>query len=87
MKRVGTFEAKTHLSQLLDEVRRTGQRIIIQRRGEDIAALVPCQEVLQPDREQEAREVVEFFRALRAQQEPLGAGETIEDYIEEGRKR
>ena len=87
MRRVGTFEAKTHLSQLLDEVHRTGARIIIQRRGKDIAALVPCNDLEPRDREAEAKRIVEFFREIRAKQKPLGPGETLRDYIEHGRKR
>ena len=37
---VGTFEAKTHLSQLLDRVEE-GQSIYITRRGKRVAQLVP----------------------------------------------
>lgn len=41
MKRIGTFEAKTHLSALLDEVAE-GAEIEITRRGEAVARLVPA---------------------------------------------
>ena len=41
MKEVGTFEAKTHLSALLDEVAR-GVEVVITRRGIAIARLVPA---------------------------------------------
>ena len=41
MKEVGTFEAKTHLSALLDEVER-GVEIVITRRGVAVARLVPA---------------------------------------------
>lgn len=41
MKRIGTFEAKTHLSALLDEVA-NGAEIEITRRGEAVARLVPA---------------------------------------------
>ena len=40
MREVGSFEAKTHLTRLIDEVLR-GDRIIITRRGERVAMLVP----------------------------------------------
>ncbi|HEY7788239.1 MAG TPA: type II toxin-antitoxin system prevent-host-death family antitoxin [Casimicrobiaceae bacterium] len=40
MKEIGTFEAKTHLSELLDEVSR-GAEIVITRRGVAVARLVP----------------------------------------------
>jgi len=86
MRRVGTFEAKTHLSQLLDEVHRTGARIIIQRRGKDIAVLVPYEEAAEVD-EGTKQWVLEGFRRLREKQEPLGPGETLKDFITDGRKR
>jgi prevent-host-death family protein len=38
---VGAFDAKTHLSELLDRVER-GERIRITRRGRPAAQLVPC---------------------------------------------
>jgi len=41
MKEVGTFEAKTHLSALLDEVER-GAEVVITRRGVAVARLVPA---------------------------------------------
>ena len=40
MREVGTFEAKTHLSALLDEVAR-GETIIITKRGRVVARLTP----------------------------------------------
>ena len=41
MKEIGTFEAKTHLSALLDEVER-GMEVVITRRGVAVARLVPA---------------------------------------------
>jgi prevent-host-death family protein len=38
---VGVHEAKTHLSRLLDEVA-AGREVVITRRGEEIARLVPA---------------------------------------------
>ena len=40
MKSVGAFEAKTHLSALLDRVAR-GEQIVITRHGKAVARLVP----------------------------------------------
>lgn len=47
MREVGAFEAKTHLSALLDEVAR-GETIIITRRGRPVARLTAPEA---PDRE------------------------------------
>ena len=44
MKEVGAFEAKTHLSELL-ELARQGEEILITRRGVPIAKLVPANRV------------------------------------------
>jgi prevent-host-death family protein len=43
MKNVGAFEAKTHLSELLDLVT-LGERFTITRRGKPVAMLVPLVE-------------------------------------------
>jgi prevent-host-death family protein len=40
MRTVGTFDAKTHLSALLEEVER-GEEILITRHGKAVARLVP----------------------------------------------
>jgi prevent-host-death family protein len=40
-KSVGVHEAKTHLSKLLERVS-AGEEIVITRRGEDVARLVPA---------------------------------------------
>lgn len=40
-KSVGVHEAKTHLSRLLEEVA-DGAEVVITRRGEDVARLVPA---------------------------------------------
>jgi prevent-host-death family protein len=39
-KSVGVHEAKTHLSRLLEDVA-AGEEVIITRRGEEVASLVP----------------------------------------------
>ncbi len=44
MREVGAFEAKTHLSSLLEEVA-TGASITITRRGKPVAQLVPVDAV------------------------------------------
>lgn len=42
MRQVGSFEAKTHLSGLLDEVAR-GESVVITKRGRPVARLVPIE--------------------------------------------
>jgi prevent-host-death family protein len=79
MREYGAFEAKTHLSELLDLVSK-GERVRITRRGEPVAVLVPV--------EHEARmTAIEAAAAIRA----LRVGTKISDreireLIEEGRR-
>ncbi|MHB8870721.1 MAG: type II toxin-antitoxin system Phd/YefM family antitoxin [Thermoleophilia bacterium] len=80
MVTVGAYEAKTHLSQLLDRVAR-GERVTITKHGRPVAILVPAGEPLTVDRGQAIAELNEFRRG-RA----LGVGLTIRDMIEEGRR-
>ena len=41
MKDVGMFEAKTKLSELCDEVHRTGEHVLVTRRGKPYVQIVP----------------------------------------------
>jgi len=87
MKRVGAFDAKTHFSQLLTEVERTQRSIVIQRRGKDIAALVPAQSAIARSDAERAEWVVSELRAFRAAQKKGGPRLKAEELIEEGRER
>ncbi len=79
MTTVGTFEAKTHLTQLLDRVAK-GERIVITNRGKPVAMLVPPE----PER-QNVRQAVKEMRELR-KGNVLGEDLTIRELIEEGRR-
>ncbi|TVR32317.1 MAG: type II toxin-antitoxin system Phd/YefM family antitoxin [Spirochaetaceae bacterium] len=45
MKDVGMFEAKTKLSELCDEVHRTGETVLVTRRGKPFVCIVPYREI------------------------------------------
>ena len=60
MTHVGAFEAKTHLSSLLDQVA-VGKEITITKHGNPVARLVP----IEPEADQ-AQAVIAKMRALRA---------------------
>ncbi len=78
MRTVGAFEAKTHLSQLLDEVAR-GERIAITRHGVPVALLVPARPAEQ--------DVDSIITALRRVTSGLRLdGLKPRDLIEEGRR-
>lgn len=57
---VGAFEAKTHLSALLDRVER-GEEILITKHGRPVARLAPVGPVPSAD----ARQAIEQLRAFR----------------------
>lgn len=60
MPEIGAFEAKTHLSELLDRVER-GEELVITRRGRPVARLVPANDA----RQRNSAEAVKRLRALR----------------------
>lgn len=48
MSAVSIYEAKSHLSQLIAQVERTGEEVIIRRHNVPVARLVPYRPVVQP---------------------------------------
>jgi len=79
MKTVGLFEAKTHLSALIESVAR-GETVTITRHGTPVARLVPANDVpAKPPRDIVA-EMKELSKGVT-----LG-GLSIKDLINEGRK-
>jgi prevent-host-death family protein len=80
METIGAFEAKTHLSSLLERVSK-GERIAITKHGVPVALLVPVNAASEPDRNAVIDELKAFGHG-RA----LPKGVTIRDLIEEGRR-
>ncbi len=80
MQTVGTFEAKTHLSTLLDRVTK-GEKITITRHGVPAALLVP---VAAAERKLSHKEIVEGMRALRKRVKP--GQMSVRDMVNEGRR-
>ena len=81
MTTVGIFEAKNRLSELVERAAR-GEEIVITRRGETVARLVPP-EVL--NAQGQARAVAERIRRSRVGH-PLGGALSIRELVEEGRR-
>ena len=82
MTRVGTFEAKTHLTQLLARVAK-GEKILITNRGEPVAMLVQPQ----PENCGDVAGLVGEMLRIRDEHGPtLGKNLTIRQLIEEGRR-
>jgi prevent-host-death family protein len=80
MHSVGTFEAKTHLTRLLERVAK-GERILITNRGKPVAMLVP------PERG-EAVDAAEVGRAMLAYRDRVKRklGGSFRDLAHEGHR-
>ncbi len=79
METVGSYEAKTHLPNLLQRAAR-GEKITITKHGVPIAMLVPANGT----NKQNAKEVIEEIKRLRKGRRLRGV--TIRQLIEEGRR-
>lgn len=82
MTRVGTFEAKTHLTRLLAQVAQ-GEKVLITNRGKPVAMLVPPES----EKHEDVKALVAEMLRVRDREGPtIGKGRTIRDMIEEGRR-
>lgn len=79
METIGSFDAKTHLSRLLDRVAK-GESFTITKSGRPVARLVPVQEKHPVDLQQVLAETRAFRKA-----HPLGEL-SIKELINEGRR-
>ena len=79
MAKVGAFEAKTHLPQLLQRVE-AGERFVITRHGRPVAELIPF-------RPSDAGKVQSAIDSLKAFQNTHSLGEVlVREIIEDARK-
>jgi prevent-host-death family protein len=79
MKKVGAYEAKTHLPKLLERVTK-GERITITKHGVPVAVLQPPEST----RKVEPKQVIAELRKFRQKHSLKGV--LIRDMIEEGRR-
>jgi len=79
MKTIGAFEAKTHLSRLLEEVEH-GEDVLITRHGRAVARLVAAE----PSPSAARREALERLRMFRSGKRLQGV--TIQELRDEGRR-
>jgi len=80
MRTLGAFEAKTHLSKLLDQVA-AGEEITITRHGEPVAKLVP---IASANKLADLRATVAAIRALGKKHKLRGIA--ISELVDTGRK-
>ena len=82
MKQFGAFEAKTHFSQLLENVMH-GEKLIITKHGVKVAMLIPF--VQNEEKSDPVQDAIRAIKNLR-QGITLGKKLSIRKMIEEGRK-
>jgi prevent-host-death family protein len=80
LKTVGAFEAKTHLSRLLEEVA-AGEEVLITRHGRAVARLLPPE----PNRSDQRRTALERLRQFRRGKRLQGL--SLQALRDEGRQR
>ncbi len=78
-KLIGSFEAKTHLSNLIDDVQK-GNDYIITKRGKPVARLIPY---TNHEIEFNIKDIVSQFDSIR---KSIKSNVNIKEYINEGRK-
>jgi prevent-host-death family protein len=78
-RRVGVYEMKTHLAELLTKVEK-GQEIIITKRERPVARLLPMESPVSK------KDIFDRVRAFHNKMRPLPKGETVKDLIEAGRR-
>jgi prevent-host-death family protein len=84
MKQVGIFEAKTHLSSLLDEVEKGGE-VTITRHGKPVARLVQAEGEPSPEVIAKRRKAIEELRAMARKRGITVSHAEIKSWIEDGR--
>jgi prevent-host-death family protein len=81
MTSISFYEARTHLSELLDQVGK-GKKILITRRGKPAALLVPPPQEAEKDVRQVIKEMLEY----RDRHKRTLGGISYRELIEEGRR-
>jgi prevent-host-death family protein len=84
MKHIGIFDAKTHLSSLVDEVEK-GQEVIITRHGKPVARLVRAKDKLTPEQVEQRQKALRELREIGRRLNINATQEQIKAWIEEGR--
>ncbi|HOO87211.1 MAG TPA: type II toxin-antitoxin system prevent-host-death family antitoxin [Synergistales bacterium] len=78
MEKIGVYEAKTHLTQLMDRVSK-GEKVTITKHGVPVAILQPADF----SKTEPVREIIEQLKQFRSGRRLDGL--SIRDMIEEGR--
>jgi len=80
-QQIGAFKAKTHFSQILEQVEK-GDDFIVTKRGKPVAKIIPVEQEKQMTR----KEAIEALREMRKLYRGKPGEDNIKDLVEEGRK-
>ena len=80
-QRIGTFEAKTHFSRIIEEVKH-GADYVITKRGKPVAKIIPFQQKPEMTRQEAFAKLAEMRKLYRGKPGDFN----IREAIEEGRK-
>ncbi|MCL2212122.1 MAG: type II toxin-antitoxin system prevent-host-death family antitoxin [Treponema sp.] len=80
-QQIGAFEAKTHFSQILEQVER-GDDFIVTKRGKPVAKITPIEQ----EKPMTRKEAIEALREMRKLYRGKPGDDNIKDLIEDGRK-
>lgn len=78
---IGTFEAKTHFSKIIEKVEH-GDDFIITKRGKPVAKILPFTQ----EKPMTRKEAIEALREMRKLYRGNPGDDNIKDLINEGRK-
>ena len=84
MKTLGIFEAKTHLSSLVDAVE-AGEEVVITRHGKPVAKLVRANDRHSPEAIERRRKALAELREIAKELKINASQEEIKAWINEGR--
>ena len=80
-RKIGTFEAKTHFSQIIEKVEQ-GEDFVITKRGKPVARIIPIKQEKEITFKEAVVKLVEMQKLYRGKQGSFN----IREAIEEGRK-
>jgi prevent-host-death family protein len=85
MKHVGIFEAKTHLSRLIDDIEKGGE-VVITRHGKPVAKLVQAGAQHSVENIERRRRAIAELREMARKRGLRLSQDEIKSWIEEGRR-
>jgi len=80
-QQIGTFEAKTHFSQIIERVE-NGADFVITKRGKPVAKIIPFEQEKKMTRKEAIEQLIELRKLYRGEPGSFN----IREAIEEGRR-